>query len=425
MRGQPCKSGVRMGVQFRWKSYREVKVEFNLRRDMGEFRSVDAMKHDSGRNYTTPETIASERANIRFIFEGRNSVEPIMNAERAREQAKTRSLLNDSQRRVIEEVLNSSDRVHGLQGLAGTGKTTTLQSVREGAESRGYVVEGFAPTSKAAGQLREAGIDATTLQSFLARRQSHPIAGIVNRHLYMLDESSLASFSRKDFICFVPPTISTSPACTSSMSDLPRCGTTTCDCRALPKPSNSRPHTPRDKNSVSRKDIALTVVSMETIIISMETIDGLKGDKSALENHLGYRLRRISNAVSSEFAHALQVRQTSVAEWVLLRMVSERTQTTPGELAEIVGMTRGAVSKVVDKLEAKLWLRVSTADSDNRVRLLSLTRGGRRNLPILAKIADENDARFFSCLNADEKQTFQRLLDKLAEQNNIHDVPTS
>ena len=67
-------------------------------------------------------------------------------------------------------VLTSKDRIHGLQGLAGTGKTTTLESIREGAE-RDYKVEGFAPTLRAAGQLREARIEANTLQSFLARKQ--------------------------------------------------------------------------------------------------------------------------------------------------------------------------------------------------------------------------------------------------------------
>ena len=116
-----------------------------------------------------------------------------MTAEREGNQANTRSFLNESQRHVVEEVLMSSDRIHGLQGLAGTGKTTTLQTIREGAEASGYVVEGFAPTSKAAAQLREAGIEATTLQSFLARGQNHPSANTANRHLYMLDESSLAS----------------------------------------------------------------------------------------------------------------------------------------------------------------------------------------------------------------------------------------
>jgi hypothetical protein len=174
-------------------SYRDIRAEFESRREAGELRSVQGMKHDSARSFTTPETIAAERANIGYVVEGRNAVEPMMTAEMAREQANTRSFLNDSQRRVIEEVLNSSDRIHGLQGLAGSGKTTTLQTIREGAETSGYVVEGFAPTSKAAGQLREAGIDATTLQSFLARGQNHPSADPANRHLYMLDESSLAS----------------------------------------------------------------------------------------------------------------------------------------------------------------------------------------------------------------------------------------
>jgi conjugative relaxase-like TrwC/TraI family protein len=174
-------------------SYRDIRAEFDRRQEAGEFRSVQGMKHSSGRSFTTPETIAAERANIRYVLQGRNAVEPMMSAERAREQASSRSFLNDSQRRVIEQVLNSSDRIHGLQGLAGTGKTTTLQTIREGAEASGYRVKGFAPTSKAAGLLREAGIDATTLQSFLARGQNHPSSNPADRHLYMLDESSLAS----------------------------------------------------------------------------------------------------------------------------------------------------------------------------------------------------------------------------------------
>ena len=174
-------------------SYRDIRATFDERQQAGDFRSVQGMKHDSGFSFTTPETIAAERANIRYVLDGRNAVEPMMSAEKARDQAKTRSFLNDSQRRVIEEVLMSYDRIHGLQGLAGTGKTTTLQTIREGAEASGYVVEGYAPTSKAAGQLRESGIEATTLQSFLARGQNHPSANTANRHLYMLDESSLAS----------------------------------------------------------------------------------------------------------------------------------------------------------------------------------------------------------------------------------------
>jgi conjugative relaxase-like TrwC/TraI family protein len=174
-------------------TFAHVKSEFNARQEQGDFRELKGQKHATGRSFTTPETIASERANIRHVMAGQNTIEPIMNPEQAAAHAARRSFLNDAQRTVIQEVLTSSDRIHGLQGLAGTGKTTALATVREGAEQSGYRVEGFAPTSRAAGQLREAAIEATTLQSFLARGRNHPSAASASPHLYMLDESSLAS----------------------------------------------------------------------------------------------------------------------------------------------------------------------------------------------------------------------------------------
>lgn len=170
-------------------TYAQVRAEFEARQSRGDFLARDGQKHDSGRSFTTPETIAHERANVRYVVEGRNAVEPIMSAEDAQAQAKTRNFLNPKQSVVVEEVLNSADRVHGLQGLAGTGKTTALEVIREGAEQSGYTVQGFAPSSKAAGALRDAGVEAKTLQSFLASKQPDPEI----KHLYMLDESSLAS----------------------------------------------------------------------------------------------------------------------------------------------------------------------------------------------------------------------------------------
>ncbi len=156
----------------------------------------------------------------------------------------------------------------------------------------------------------------------------------------------------------------------------------------------------------------------------METNYANGSDVSSLESHLGYWLRRVSNAVSGEFARALQERHASVAEWVLLRELYERKQATPGELAQVLGMTRGAISKVIDKLETKAWVRAQMKDGDNRVRLLSLTREGQRNLPLLAKAADENDAHFFSCLNAGERSALLILLNKVANHHHIRDVPT-
>ena len=186
-------------------TYPEVRAEFETRHERGDFLSVESRKYASSRSFTTPETVAAERANIDYVRTAKNTLQPIMSAEAAQQVARSKGFLNDSQRRVIEEVLNSTDRIHGLQGRAGTGKTTVVRSIREGAEKSGYTVEGFAPTSRAAVQLREAGIDAGTLQSFLARKREVPNERLQPR-LYMLDESSLASTKQmRDFLVKLQP----------------------------------------------------------------------------------------------------------------------------------------------------------------------------------------------------------------------------
>jgi DNA-binding MarR family transcriptional regulator len=159
-------------------------------------------------------------------------------------------------------------------------------------------------------------------------------------------------------------------------------------------------------------------------MVSMETLKGQAHRIPDFESHLGYLLRRVSNAVSGAFVRALQEKQTSVAEWVLLRALHERGEVAPGELADHLGLTRGAVSKITDKLEAKDWVQTNAKEGDNRYRLLSMTRAGQRTLPVLARIADQNDSAYFDCLNANEKADLRKLLMKLAEHNRIQDVPT-
>lgn len=156
-------------------------------------------------------------------------------------------------------------------------------------------------------------------------------------------------------------------------------------------------------------------------MVSMETEGGIQ--PSQFETHVGYWLRRVSNAVSGSFARSLQGRQTSVAEWVLLRHLHDWKQATPGELADALTMTRGAISKIIDKLESKVWIRSRIKPEDHRVQLLSLTAAGRRVVPELAKIADDNDDRFFGPLDDAERRALRDLLIKLATHHQIRDVP--
>ena len=180
-------------------TYAEVHASFAARVASGEFQITPGQKHDTGRQFTTAETIRAEREVMRRMAQGQNQASPIMSIQDAVRLTGSRQRFNSAQRTAIEEVLTS--RGHRCTATTGagpaSGKTTALQNVREGAEQRGYVVEGFAPTSRAAHQLRDAGIGADTLQGFLAR-SIQPDGG---RRLYMLDESSLASTKQmRDFL---------------------------------------------------------------------------------------------------------------------------------------------------------------------------------------------------------------------------------
>jgi conjugative relaxase-like TrwC/TraI family protein len=187
-------------------TYPQVRANFETRVASGEFQTVLGQTHDTGTQFTTQETIRAERDVIRQMQQGQNQAPQIMPIQDAIVLTDTSQQFNSAQRGAIEQVLTSRDYVQGLQGVAGAGKTTTLEAIRRGAEQRGYEVEGFAPTSRAAAQLRDVGISADTLQGFLARRNPQTTGDPDHRHLYMVDESSLASTKQmRDFLEKIGP----------------------------------------------------------------------------------------------------------------------------------------------------------------------------------------------------------------------------
>src|SRR6267154_2345564 len=173
-------------------TYEAVATELHGRIERGEF--VEIIRERKPREATTQRMLEMEKSNIQTMLNGQGQHIPIIGND-ARQTvdaiAERQQLrLNENQRSAVEEILTSRDQVIGLQGGAGTGKTTALSVLPEAAEKEGYEVRGFAPTTRAAQQLAESGIQTETLQKFIRRRQEKPENG--NR-LFVLDESSLAS----------------------------------------------------------------------------------------------------------------------------------------------------------------------------------------------------------------------------------------
>ncbi|HEY4087552.1 MAG TPA: MarR family winged helix-turn-helix transcriptional regulator [Bryobacteraceae bacterium] len=146
---------------------------------------------------------------------------------------------------------------------------------------------------------------------------------------------------------------------------------------------------------------------------------------ASLESHIGYWLRMVSNHVSQSFARKVEGSGVTVAEWVMLREMYEAGETSPSRLAASSGLTRGAVSKLVDRLVQKKLATRAEADEDRRYQDVKLTAAGRALVPTVAALADQNDEEFFSCLPAGERATLTATLRKLAAANHLKQIPVN
>lgn len=171
-------------------SFAEVRQQFEREVKERQLIELERQPGAAARVFTTQEMIDLERDNIRTMREGQNQQGTLVSFETRRRIENDYSHLSASQRGAVEEVLSSRDQIQALDGVAGAGKTTSLNAIRDAAEREGYQVEGFAPTSRAAQNLQEAGIESSTLQRHLARPDN---AESQQKRLYVLDESSLAS----------------------------------------------------------------------------------------------------------------------------------------------------------------------------------------------------------------------------------------
>lgn len=145
---------------------------------------------------------------------------------------------------------------------------------------------------------------------------------------------------------------------------------------------------------------------------------------SNLEDHLGYWLRFVSNHVSQSFAAKVESQGVSVAAWVVLREMYEVPEVIPSEVAARIGMTRGAISKIVDRLVRDGFVVRHERSGDRRYQAVALTAAGRRLVPTLAKLADANDSSYFAALSPQERTALLATLKKLVHTHNLRKLPT-
>jgi DNA-binding MarR family transcriptional regulator len=134
-------------------------------------------------------------------------------------------------------------------------------------------------------------------------------------------------------------------------------------------------------------------------------------------------MRFVSNHVSYAFARKLADKDVTVAEWVVLHELYGERAVAPSSLADRLGLTRGAISKLADRLVQKKLISREDNTRDLRAHTLALTSAGAALVPILAALADENDAEFFGDLGAKERTAIERTLKNLVTRHRLKSIP--
>ena len=137
-------------------------------------------------------------------------------------------------------------------------------------------------------------------------------------------------------------------------------------------------------------------------------------------------MRIVSNNVSHSFAKSLEETGVTVAEWVVLREMHESNDViAPSTIAELTGLTRGAISKLVDKLIDKKFVTRKEASDDRRYQEIKLTSKAIELIPHLASLADQNDDAFFSVLTKAEQKQLRDILIKITQKNGLNKFPVT
>ena len=157
-----------------------------------------------GESLTTDRAVADEKETIALMAEGQGRGKAPMRARRV-EKLLRKGPLTEGQKAAVKLILSERDRVVGVQGYAGTGKTRMLNRARALLDKRGYELKGLAPSASAARTLAsEANIETETLQRFLLRnagvaegrltkKGAKAMRGQFERTVLVVDEGSLAS----------------------------------------------------------------------------------------------------------------------------------------------------------------------------------------------------------------------------------------
>jgi len=136
-------------------------------------------------------------------------------------------------------------------------------------------------------------------------------------------------------------------------------------------------------------------------------------DYGALDNLVGYAVRRAQILVYEDFLQALAPWDITPPRFSALVLIARNPGMKQTDLAHLLGIARSGVVVLTDGLEALGYVRRVSSKTDRRAYMLELTPAGSKAISAIEGAVLEHDARVSSRLSQSEKSKLIQLLAKL------------
>ncbi|WP_059378879.1 MarR family winged helix-turn-helix transcriptional regulator [Achromobacter sp. PD1] len=133
-----------------------------------------------------------------------------------------------------------------------------------------------------------------------------------------------------------------------------------------------------------------------------------------MDENAGFLIKLVSNSLNRMLDQEMAPLELTAMQWRPVLLVFQGRADTPAELARLTGMDTGAMTRALDRLEAKGLLRRNRCQTDRRVVKIELTEIGEAKAraipPNIARVLNYHLRGFSSDEVAQLKHLLRRMI---------------
>ena len=146
--------------------------------------------------------------------------------------------------------------------------------------------------------------------------------------------------------------------------------------------------------------------------ITLDTNSTINNDKNA-----GNIMRLLNKSIVEQLDNGLLLLGLTGAQWRPIVLLDSGKVNTAAQLAELIGVDTGAMTRTLNRLEAKGLIKRERSKTDKRVVKLALTEKSYHLRAEIIKTIEEMLNQYFACFSKEEFELFTKLIKKLLQHN--------